>query len=91
MDIDKKECCSGDIVKAVWSNDIDDQIHGFAKVVFRSGCFMLEWLDDREANAELLAFHYKTGRPRLFKILGNEFENPELLHKFSTKLNTENK
>jgi uncharacterized phage protein (TIGR01671 family) len=78
-DIANEDCYENDIVKAVWSEDINDELFGIGKVIFNCGCFMLEWIDDREANMELLGMIYKTGRPRVFKILGNEYENPELL------------
>jgi len=73
------EIYEGDIVKAVWSEDINDEMFGIGKVIFHCGCFMIEWIDDKEANMELLGLIYKTGRPRVFKVLGNCFENPELL------------
>jgi len=78
-DIAHADCYEGDIVKAVWSEDINDKLSGRAKVIFNCGCFMLEWIDDPEANMELLGLLYKTGRPRVFQILGNIYENPELL------------
>ncbi len=78
-DIDNIDCYENDIIKAVWGEDINDEIFGIGKVIFNCGCFMIEWIDDKEANMELLGMIYKTGRPRVFKILGNGFENPELL------------
>lgn len=80
-DIAHINCFQNDIVKAVWSENINDEIFGIGKVIFNAGCFMIEWLDDREANMELLGLIYKTGRPRVFKIIGNVSQNPELLNR----------
>jgi uncharacterized phage protein (TIGR01671 family) len=79
QDIAKADCYEGDIIKAVWSEDINDEIFGIGKVAFYCGCFMIEWIDDKDANMELLGMIYKTGRPRTFKIFGNIFENPDLI------------
>jgi YopX protein len=51
-------------------------------VVFKGGCFMIEWINDEaldEALSELL-FIYKTGLSRkTIKFLGNIHDNPELI------------
>ena len=38
----------------IWEDDIVGVEYGFGRVVFKSGCFMIEWIDDPEANLELL-------------------------------------
>ncbi len=78
-DIANTECYENDIVKAVWSEDINDEIFGIGKVIFHCGCFMIEWIDMPDTNMELLGMIYNTGRPRVFKFLGNQFEHPSLL------------
>jgi len=72
---DKKgvEIFEGDIVKVEY---------GIGRVVFNAGCFMIAWIDDPEANMELLGILIKpiSGRPRKeLEILGNIFEHKNLL------------
>jgi hypothetical protein len=71
-DTNGKECYNGDIVKTDY---------GTALVIFHCGAFMLQWIDDKEANMELLGMNYNTGRERYFEIIGNTTNTPELLTK----------
>jgi uncharacterized phage protein (TIGR01671 family) len=59
----------------IFELDIVTVEYGIGKVIFHNGCFMIEWIDDPEANMELLGFeNYKQGRPRKdLKIIGNTF------------------
>lgn len=54
---------------------------GTGRVIKSSGCWMIEWIDDPEANMELLAIIFKTGRKRVFVRLGSSLEEPALLEK----------
>lgn len=67
--------------KDIFENDIVNVAYGTGKVVFHAGCFMIEWLDDKEANMELLTMEkFKTGHAREDLIVnGNIHDNPELL------------
>lgn len=83
-----KKCLFADIQdkngKDCFTDDIIKTDYGTGKIIFHHGCFMIEWIDDPEANMELLAFEpngYKYGRPRQFEIIGNIYENPKLLKK----------
>jgi hypothetical protein len=51
----------------IFEYDVVQTSYGKGRVIFSSGCFMIEWIDDKEALMELLAFEpndYKYGRPR---------------------------
>lgn len=74
IDRNKKEIYEGDIVGVEY---------GKGKVIFHAGCFMIEWIDDPEANMELLAMrNAKFGHVREdLEMLGNIYQNPELLKK----------
>ena len=65
----------------IFEGDIVHVYYGVGKVIFSAGCFMIEWIDDKEANMELLSMqHYKTGHIREdLVVTGNIFPNPELL------------
>jgi len=65
----------------IFEGDVVHVYYGVGKVIFSAGCFMIEWIDDKEANMELLSMqHYKTGHIREdLVVTGNIFSNPELL------------
>lgn len=69
--------------KEIYEGDIVRVEYGEGKVIFSSGCFMIEWISDPQANMELVGMTIKShnnGRPRPdLEVLGNEFENQELL------------
>jgi YopX protein len=69
--------------KEIYEGDIIRVEYGRGQVIFNAGCFMIEWIDDPEANMEWLGMYHKThqlGRPREdIEVLGNLYENPELL------------
>lgn len=72
-DINGKEMFEGDIVKCGY---------GIGKIIFRVGCFMVEWIDDKGSYNEFLfsqkGVYSRDGDDR-FEIIGNLFQNPELL------------
>ncbi len=67
----------------IYEADIVSVGYGIGKVVFYNAMFMIEWIDDKEANMEPLAFStndYKFGRGRKdLEKRGNIHENPELI------------
>lgn len=67
----------------IYESDIISVEYGRGKIIFHAGCFMIEWIDDKEANMEWLGMYHKThqlGRPREdVEVLGNVFEHPSLL------------
>lgn len=63
--------------KEIYEGDIVLVRIGIGEVVFQAGCFMIQWLDDKEAMLELLAieeYRYGTRRKEL-ELLGNIYEN----------------
>jgi hypothetical protein len=72
----------------IYNHDIVEVEYGRGKVIFHAGCFMIEWMDDKEALMELLAFtprEFQRGRARQdLKRLGsiheiNQDETPEFV------------
>lgn len=55
--------------------------YGIGEVIFQSGAYMLQWIDDGEANLEPITniLFNKRGTEYNVMILGNIYENPELL------------
>ena len=70
QDMDNQDIYEGDIIKIEY---------GIGEVLFKAGCFMISWLDDKEANMELLGMYHKShqfGKPREdVKIISNIYEN----------------
>lgn len=72
-DINDKPIFEGDIVKCGY---------GKGKVIWKAGCFMVEWIDDKEAYLEFVFSRkgmYVRKDDEQFEIIGNIYENPELL------------
>ncbi len=72
-DLNNKEIFEGDIVKCGY---------GLGKVVWQAGCFMVQWLDDKEAYLEFVFSRkgmYVRKDDECFEIVGNIYENPEML------------
>lgn len=67
--------------KLIYESDIVECEYGTGVVVFKDGCYMIEWLDDKEANMEYVG-HNNKGYKRQVKILGNIHENSDLLKKY---------
>lgn len=67
------EMCESDIVRCGY---------GIGVIVFNAGCFMVEWIDDRESNMELLFSRKGTYRRKgdeEFELVGTIYTDPELL------------
>lgn len=60
----------------IYAGDIVTVSYGKGKVVFNSAMFMIEWIDDKQANMESLAFYnYRFGRLRTdLEVIGNIYE-----------------
>lgn len=69
--------------KEIYEGDILRVIYGTGKVEFHAGCFMIVWIDDKEANMELLSMSdYKRGAARNdVEIIGNIHENTNPINK----------
>ena len=71
------EIYEGDIVK------LDDVFDAVAKIVFLQGSFMCEWLNDdcysEEMSRVIWTRRPYTGEADTFEVIGNIYENPELL------------
>lgn len=69
--------------KEIYEGDIVECDYGFGKVIFNAGCFMVEWLSDTDVYMEFVfsrkGMYNRTNGER-FKIIGNIFQNPELLY-----------
>lgn len=68
----------------IYEGDVVKVEYGIGKVVFNCGMFMIEWIEDKEANMEALAFsnnNYKYGRLRDdLEVIGNIYEHTNLLN-----------
>jgi len=72
-DKNEKETYEGDIVKTGY---------GVGSVIFVNSCFMIQWLDDKESYVELLIsrkFPHVRKDDDMFEVIGNIYENNELL------------
>lgn len=69
--------------KDIYEGDVVRCGYGTGVVTYNVGCFMVEWIDDKEALMELLGLNRKFSRQRedeeAFEVIGNIHENPELL------------
>lgn len=63
----------------VYEHDIIQTPYGIGKVVFLHSCFMIQWIDDPEANMELLSRTSKNKTRDSLKIIGNIHQHPELI------------
>lgn len=69
--------------KEVYERDTVRCGYGTGRVIFKGGCFMVEWTDDKEAYLEFLNSRngkYTRQDDELFEVIGNIFENKELLN-----------
>jgi uncharacterized phage protein (TIGR01671 family) len=63
-----KEICESDIVKCGY---------GVGEVIFQAGCFMVQWIDDKEAYLEFVFSRkgmYARKNDEQFEIIGNIYE-----------------
>lgn len=70
--------------KDIYENDIVQCGYGKAKVIFKSGCFMVQWIEDKEAYMEFLFSRkgmYIRKDDEQFTIIGDIYQNPELYEK----------
>jgi uncharacterized phage protein (TIGR01671 family) len=76
IDMNGNEIYEGDLVMVPYGN-------GKVEYASNQAMFIITWIDDREAYNESLAYEpksYKYGRTRKdLEIIGNVFQNPELL------------
>lgn len=78
FDDNDNEVCEGDIVQVEY---------GKGKVVFKASCFMIEWIDDPEANMELLSMTPRHRARETLKIIGNMHDNQLIINKPNTNDN----
>ena len=67
--------------KDIYEGDIVECGYGKGKIVFKSGCFMVEWIDDKEAYLEFLFSRkgmYIRKDDEQFVLIGNIYENQEI-------------
>jgi uncharacterized phage protein (TIGR01671 family) len=68
--------------KLIYESDIVKCGYGTGVVIFHAGCFMVEWIDDKESEMEFL-FSRKGRSARdeyeSFEIIGNIYQHPNLL------------
>ena len=64
--------------KEIYECDVVKCGYGTGNVVFKSGCFMVEWIDDKEAYLEFVfsrkGIYVREGDEQ-FEIIGNIYEN----------------
>jgi hypothetical protein len=69
--------------KEIFEDDIVQCEYGTGKVVFKSGCFMVEWIDDKESEMEFLfsrnGRYKREGGGEQFAVIGNIYQNKDLL------------
>lgn len=67
----------------IYEGDIVECGYGQGHVVDLLGCWAVRWIDDIEAETELLGFNKKVRRQReddeRFEVIGHIHQNPELL------------
>lgn len=74
-DKNEKEIYECDILKVY----INNELYGMGKVVMVLGCWSLEWIDDNEAYIEPIVTTKKVIDMQELEVVGNIYENPELL------------
>jgi len=68
--------------KEIYEGDIVRCGYGTGSIIFHAACFMIEWIDDVEADMEFV-FSRKGRSVRIgdecLEIIGNLYQNPELI------------
>ena len=77
LDVNGKEIFEGDVVASTWFKDYDDHVgyRKLGKVTYRNGYFGIEYPGDSEKDYPTTILDFAIN----VEIIGNIFENPELL------------
>jgi uncharacterized phage protein (TIGR01671 family) len=69
--------------KEIYESDIVEVPYGVGIVTKGQGFFWIQWLDDKEANLELLGVDKKFRVRGEIKVIGNIYQNMDILKKYN--------